>query len=230
MDLKNAWFTFTFHGWEMFQPDLKSKLLQPFGIATYKLIKTCVVFTTRFLTKTKNVLPAHLYNDVIYQFVCHCDSRYVGHTSRNRKNTLSNIFPDWSAIIIFLKITLIFFVPARQIVSLKLLPITLLQNSPFVSQYSDAKFFTLSKVVLFTFPLLKLLLSDLFSLTYADTKNLLPKTHLLMLFFFRFRLVALSTNQMIAGRNEKSEALSFSIQALSDWMLSWLSTIGLDRS
>ena len=81
MDLKNAWFTFTFHGWEMFQPDLKSKLLQPFGIATYVLIKTCVVFTTRFLATTKNVLPAHLYNDVIYQFVCYCDSQYVGHTS-----------------------------------------------------------------------------------------------------------------------------------------------------
>ena len=37
MDVKNAWFTFTFHGWEMFQPDLKSKLLQPFNIAMYIL-------------------------------------------------------------------------------------------------------------------------------------------------------------------------------------------------
>ena len=43
-----------------------------------------VVFTTRqFLPATKkDVLPSHQQNNVIYQFVCHRDSRYVGRTSQ----------------------------------------------------------------------------------------------------------------------------------------------------
>ena len=43
-----------------------------------------VIFTTRQLlpaTKT-DVLPSHHHSNVIYQFVCHCDSRYVGCTSQ----------------------------------------------------------------------------------------------------------------------------------------------------
>ena len=43
-----------------------------------------VVFTTRQLLPAtkKDVLPSHHQNNVIYQFVCHCDSRYVGRTSQ----------------------------------------------------------------------------------------------------------------------------------------------------
>jgi len=42
------------------------------------------VFTTRqLLPATKrDVLPSHHQNNVIYQFLCHCDSRYVGRTSQ----------------------------------------------------------------------------------------------------------------------------------------------------
>ena len=32
--------------------------------------------------KNKDVLPSHHQNNVICQFVCHCDSRYVGRTSQ----------------------------------------------------------------------------------------------------------------------------------------------------
>jgi len=41
-----------------------------------------VVFTTRQLLPAtkKDVLPSHHQNNVIYQSVCHCDSRYVGCT------------------------------------------------------------------------------------------------------------------------------------------------------
>jgi len=43
-----------------------------------------VVFMTRqLLPATKeDVLPSHHQNNVIYQFLCHCDSRYVGRTSQ----------------------------------------------------------------------------------------------------------------------------------------------------
>ena len=43
-----------------------------------------VIFNTRqFLPAIKkDVLPSHHHSNVIYQFVCHCDSRYVGHTSQ----------------------------------------------------------------------------------------------------------------------------------------------------
>ena len=43
-----------------------------------------VVFTTRQLLPAtkKDVLPSYHQSNVIYQFVCNCDSRYVGHTSQ----------------------------------------------------------------------------------------------------------------------------------------------------
>ena len=37
MDPRNAWVLSIFHGWKLFQPNLKSKLLQPFSIATLLL-------------------------------------------------------------------------------------------------------------------------------------------------------------------------------------------------
>ena len=50
----------------------------------YFAVETHVVSTTRSLLPTtkKDVLPSHHHNNVIYQFVCHCDSWYVGHTSQ----------------------------------------------------------------------------------------------------------------------------------------------------
>ena len=50
----------------------------------YFVVKTRVVFTTRSLLPAtkKDVLPAHLHNNVIYQFVYYCDSRYVKRTSQ----------------------------------------------------------------------------------------------------------------------------------------------------
>ena len=42
-----------------------------------------VIFTTRQLLPAikKDVLLSHHHSNVIYQFLCHCDSRYVGRTS-----------------------------------------------------------------------------------------------------------------------------------------------------
>ena len=51
----------------------------------YFAVGTLVVFTTRplFPSTKKDVLPAHHHNNIIYQFVCHCDSRCVKRTSQS---------------------------------------------------------------------------------------------------------------------------------------------------
>ena len=54
-----------------------------------------VVFTARQLlpATTKDVLPSHHQNNVIYQFVCHCDSRYVGRTSQRLEERIKQHIP-----------------------------------------------------------------------------------------------------------------------------------------
>ena len=48
-------------------------------------VKPRVLFTTRqlLLATKKDMLPSHYHSNVIYQCVCHCDSRYVGCTSQS---------------------------------------------------------------------------------------------------------------------------------------------------
>jgi len=41
----------------------------------------------------KDVLPSHHQNNVIYQFVCHCDSRYVGCTSQRLEERIKQHIP-----------------------------------------------------------------------------------------------------------------------------------------
>jgi len=54
-----------------------------------------VVFTTRQLLRAtkKDVRPSHHQNNVIYQFVCHCDSRYVGRTSQRLEERIKQHIP-----------------------------------------------------------------------------------------------------------------------------------------
>ena len=50
----------------------------------YFAVEPCIVYTTRQLlpvAKT-DVLPTFHQSNIVYQFLCHCDSRYVGHTSQ----------------------------------------------------------------------------------------------------------------------------------------------------
>jgi len=53
------------------------------------------VFTTRQLLPAtkKDVLPSHHQNNVIYQFVCHCDSRYVVRTSQRLEEQIKQHIP-----------------------------------------------------------------------------------------------------------------------------------------
>ena len=54
-----------------------------------------VIFNTRQLLRAikKDVLPSHHHSNVIYQFVCHCDSRYVGRTSQRLEKRIKQHVP-----------------------------------------------------------------------------------------------------------------------------------------
>ena len=54
-----------------------------------------VIFNTRQLLPAikKDVLPSHHHSNVIYQFVCHCDSRYVGRTSQRLEERIKQHIP-----------------------------------------------------------------------------------------------------------------------------------------
>jgi len=58
-------------------------------------VESRVVFTTRQLLPAtkKHVLPSHHQNSIIYQFVCHCDSRYVGRTSQRLEERIKQHIP-----------------------------------------------------------------------------------------------------------------------------------------
>ena len=54
-----------------------------------------VIFTTRQLQPAtkKHVLPCHHHSNVIYQFVCHCSSRYIGRMSQRLKERIKQHAP-----------------------------------------------------------------------------------------------------------------------------------------
>ena len=54
-----------------------------------------VFYTTNqlFPATKKDVLPAAKKSDVIYQFLCHCDSRYVGRTSQRLQDRIKQHVP-----------------------------------------------------------------------------------------------------------------------------------------
>ena len=58
-------------------------------------VKPCVIFNTRQLLPAikKDVLPSHHHSSVIYQFMSHCDSRYVGRTTECLKEQIKQHVP-----------------------------------------------------------------------------------------------------------------------------------------
>ena len=46
-------------------------------------------------TCCQRVLPATLKSSVIYEFSCHCDSRYVGRTSQRLQDRIKQHVPKW---------------------------------------------------------------------------------------------------------------------------------------
>ena len=62
-------------------------------------VKPRVIFNTRPLLPVieKDVLPSHHHSNVIYQFVRHCDSRYVGRMSQHLKERIKQHVPRFIA-------------------------------------------------------------------------------------------------------------------------------------
>ena len=54
-----------------------------------------IIFNTQQLLPAikKDVLPSHHHSNVIYQFVCHCDSWYVGCTSQHLEERIKQHVP-----------------------------------------------------------------------------------------------------------------------------------------
>ena len=61
----------------------------------YFAVEPCMVYTTRQLLPTakKDVLPASHQSNIVYQFLCHCDSRYVGRTSQRLQQRIKQHVP-----------------------------------------------------------------------------------------------------------------------------------------
>ena len=61
----------------------------------YFAVEPCIVYTTRQLLPVakKDVLPAFHQSNIVYQFLCHCDSRYVGHTSQRLQQRIKQHVP-----------------------------------------------------------------------------------------------------------------------------------------
>ena len=58
-------------------------------------VEPCIVYTIRQLQPVtkKDVLPAFHQSNIVYQFLCHCDSRYVGRTSQRLQQRIKQHVP-----------------------------------------------------------------------------------------------------------------------------------------
>ena len=63
----------------------------------YGSVSTRLVFTSNCMLPVarKDVLPAIQKSFVIYQYKCHCDSRYVGRTSQRLQDRIKQHVPQW---------------------------------------------------------------------------------------------------------------------------------------
>ena len=61
----------------------------------YFAVEPCIVYTTRqlLLVAKKNVLPASHQSNIVYQFLCHCDNRYVGRTFQRLQQRIKQHVP-----------------------------------------------------------------------------------------------------------------------------------------
>ena len=61
----------------------------------YFAVEPCIVYTTRQLLPAakKDVLPTLPQSNIVYQFLCHCDSRYVGRTFQRLQQRIKQYVP-----------------------------------------------------------------------------------------------------------------------------------------
>ena len=61
----------------------------------YFAVELCIVYTNRQLLPAakKDVLPTFHQSNIVYQFLCHCDSRYVGGTFQRLQQRINQHMP-----------------------------------------------------------------------------------------------------------------------------------------
>ena len=58
-------------------------------------LRTVFVFRQMLPASRKDVLPAIQKSSVIYEYKCHCDSRYVGRTAQRLQDRIKQHVPKW---------------------------------------------------------------------------------------------------------------------------------------
>ena len=63
----------------------------------YGFLSSHLVFTSKRMLPVarKDVLPTNQKSFVIYEYKCHCDSRYVGRTSQRLQGRIKQYVPQW---------------------------------------------------------------------------------------------------------------------------------------
>ena len=83
-----------------FEKQVKSAVKQCFSAVGPRVVCS----TNELLSATnKDVLPALRKSNVIYQFSCHCDSRYVGRIPKGCRTESNNMSPNLSVLALFPK-------------------------------------------------------------------------------------------------------------------------------
>ena len=152
LDPKNAPFIYVSHGSVLFLPGLKSKL-NLLSNSAFPLWNH-VLFTNELLPATnEDVLPALQKSNVIYQFSCHCDSRYVGRTSQRLQDRIKQHVPKSIRSCSSSQKRLL---PARRcksstqtttqsLASDSAIKLHLLQNPTYAQHYDDSRFSILAQ-------------------------------------------------------------------------------------
>ena len=119
----------------------------------YFAVKPCIIYTTKQLLPVakKDVLLAFHQSNIVYQFLCHCDSRYVSRTSQRLQQRIKqhvpktflhkHIFQDRSTLARSYK-------PIRSFkaeTSFSAIGQHLLQNPTCAREYNDNKFSILAR-------------------------------------------------------------------------------------
>ena len=120
----------------------------------YFTVEPCIVYTTRQLLPAakKDVLLASHQSNIVYQFLCHCDSRYVGRTSQRLQQRIKQHVPKTilQGHISQDRTTLARSCKAirslRAETSFSAIGQHLLQNPTCAREYNDNKFFILARV------------------------------------------------------------------------------------
>ena len=133
-----------------FEKQVKSAVKQCFSAVEPRVVYS----TSELLPATnKNVLPALQKSNVIYQFSCHCDSRYVGRTSQRLPDKIKQYVPKSIRSCYFSPKRLL---PARRcksstqtntqsLASDSAIGLHLLQNLTCAQHYDDSRFSILAQ-------------------------------------------------------------------------------------